>query len=170
MAEILSDQYSSVFSQPRHEKNDPQELFPDTLPHNRDISDVLFTEDELIEAMNDVSSNSAAGPDGFPAMFLKQCSRSLARPLFMIWRHSLNIGTVPEKCKFANIIPMHKGKSRAEPKNYRPVALTSLLIKAFEKVIRQHFVTHMEDNHLFNPFHHGFRNRKIMLESASCTL
>ena len=97
MAEILSDQYSSVFSQPRHEKNDPQELFPDTLPHNRDISDVLFTEDELIEAMNDVSSNSAAGPDGFPARFLKQCSRSLAHPLFMIWRHSLNTGTVPKK-------------------------------------------------------------------------
>ena len=81
MAEILSDH---------------QELFPDTLPHNRDISDVLFTENELIEAMNDVSSNSAAGLDGFPAMFLKQCSRSLAHPLFMIWRHSLNTGTVPE--------------------------------------------------------------------------
>ena len=163
MAEILSDQYSSVFSQPRHEKNDPKELFPDTLPHNRDISDVLFTEDELIEAMNDVSSNSAAGPDGFPAMFLKQCSRSLAHPLFMIWRHSLNTGTVPEKCKFANIIPIHKGKSRAEPKNYRPVALTSLLIKAFEKVIRQHLVTHMEDNHLFNPFQHGFRKGRSCL-------
>ena len=157
MAEILSDLYSSVCSQPKHEKNDPQELFPDTLPHNRDISDVHFTADELIEAMNDVSSNSAAGLDEFPAMFLKQCSRSLARPLFMIWRHSLNTSTVPEKCKFANNIPIHKGKSRAEPKNYSPVSLTSLLIKAFEKVIRQHLVTHMEDNHLFNPFQHGFR-------------
>ena len=67
-----------------------------------------------------------------------------------------------KKCRFANIIPIHKDKSCAEPKNFHPVALTSL-IKAFEKVIRQHLVTHTEDNHLFNPFQHGFRKGKSCL-------
>ena len=37
------------------------------------------------------------------------------------------------KYTFASVIPIHKGKSKAEAKNYRTVALTSILIKIFEK-------------------------------------
>ena len=71
MAEILSDQYASVFSQPKHSSNEPQDLFPDHPESQTSISDILFTEEELIEAMKEVKSNSASGPDEFPAMILK---------------------------------------------------------------------------------------------------
>ena len=95
--------------------------------------------------MSDVQPNSAVGPDGFLAM-VKKCSSTLAHPLFMIWRDSLDSGIIPDTCKIANITLIHKGKSKAVPKNYRPVALTSLLIKTFEKVARRHLVNHMEVN------------------------
>ena len=75
----------------------------------------------------------------------------------------MNTGLVPATCKFANIIPIHKGKSRAEAKNYRPVALTSLLIKIFEKVIRKQLVSFMEEHHLFNQSQHGFRSGRSCL-------
>ena len=42
-------------------------------------------------------------------------------------------------------------------KNYRPVALTSHLIKIFEKVVRGHLVYFIESNDLMNPNQHGFR-------------
>ena len=113
--------------------------------------------------MKDVSSNSAAGPDNFPALLLKKCSHTLVHPFYKIWRLSLDTGVVPDLGKKANIIPIHKGKSRAVPKNYRPVALTSLLMKAFEKVIRKHLVSHFEKHNHFNNSQHGFRSSRSCL-------
>ena len=59
-------------------------------------------------------------------------SKFIAYPLFFIWRKFVNEDIVPNNCKLGNIIPIHKGKSQAIAKNYRPVALTSLLVKTFE--------------------------------------
>ena len=56
----------------------------------------------------------------------------------------------------ANIIPIHKGNNRGIAANYRRVALTSHLIKLFEKVLRNGMITFMEENNLFNPEQHGF--------------
>ena len=69
----------------------------------------------------------------------------------------MNQGIIPKSYKCANIIPIHNGKSRAEAKNYRPVALTSILIKTFEKVVRKHIVNFLEEHLLFNAGQHGFR-------------
>ena len=163
MANILSEQYLSVFSKPRYETTNPHELFPDRMPESSSIDNILFTEDELLEAFKEVSSNSASGPDEFPAMLLKQCSNAIITPLYMIRQKSLNTGVIPDLCKMANIVPIHKGKSRAIPKNYRPVALTSLLIKVFEKVVRRHLVDYLEVTKQFNPTQHGFRGGRSCL-------
>ena len=41
--------------------------------------------------------------------------------------------------------------------NYRPVTLTSHLLKVFGKVVRNHLVNFLEENNKFNPSQHGFR-------------
>ena len=71
----------------------------------------------------------------------------------------MNTGVIPQLCKFAHIVPIYKGKlvSRSAAKSYRPVALTSQLIKTFEKVVRRHIVAFMEKHSLFNISQHGFR-------------
>ena len=157
MAEILAEQYCSVFSQPRYPHTIPHDLFPDEPLCRSTITRIIFSDEELEAAMNDLSVNSAAGPDGFPAILLRKCRRVLATPLANIWRRSLAEGIVPQICKRAYISPIHKGKSRALPKNYRPVALTSHLVKVFEKVVRTHIVSYMESHQLFNSNQHGFR-------------
>ena len=166
MAEILSEQYSSVFSTPRHSTMIPANiLFPedpgyDPFPSLRTVS---FSDLDLMEAMEELSPNAAPGPDGFPAILLKKCKESLARPLAKIWQKSLHTGEIPESCKTATITPIHKGKSRAAAKNYRPVALTSHLIKIFEKVLRTRIVEFMERHILFNNSQHGFRGGRSCL-------
>ena len=121
------------------------------------LTDISFKPLDIIEAIDELSSNSAAGPDQFPAILLKQCRKSLSKPLYMIWKKSLSTGEIPNSLKTANIVPIHKGGSRGEAKNYRPVALTSHIIKIFEKVLRNHIVSHMEENKMLNPGQHGFR-------------
>ena len=60
-----------------------------------------------------------------------------SKPLYVLWRKSLDMGITPVDLKHSNIIPIHKGGSYAVPANYRPVALTSHIVKVFEKVIRK---------------------------------
>jgi hypothetical protein len=163
MAEILSNQYKSVFSEPRsdHPTTHPN---PDFMSKGRgSLSDIEFTKQDLIDAIDDISPNAAAGPDRFPAILLKKCKHALVKPLYMVWRKSLDESSVPSFEKHANITPIHKGGSRAVAKNYRPIALTSHLIKVFEKVIRKYIVAYIEENYLYNENQHGFRSGRSCL-------
>jgi hypothetical protein len=157
MAEMLSAQYSGVFSSPKEEMIEASAIFPDGTSAAPWLHNIPFDEDDIIEAIDEIPSTAAAGPDRIPALLLKNCKYSLKKPLFWIWRRSLDLGHIPQLLKTANIIPIHKGKSQGVPANYRPVALTSHLIKIFEKVIRKYIVAFMEENDLFNPGQHGFR-------------
>ena len=47
--------------------------------------------------------------------------------------NQLKKGTIPSDLFLVQICPIHKGGSRAMPANYRPVALTSHLVKVFER-------------------------------------
>ena len=153
MAEILSNQYASVWTKPsdEHVKREHRPL------NHPIITDINFTPEDIEQAINELSSNSAAGPDTFPAILLKKCKLPLSTPLYMLWRQSMNNTDINHQQKSANIIPIHKGGSKAIPKNYRPIALTSHLTKIFEKVIRKALVQYLERYHLLNMSQHGFR-------------
>ena len=61
------------------------------------------------------------------------------------------------------ICPIHKGGSRSVPKNYRPVALTSHLIKVFERVMRHALVAHIDKLGLLPDGQHGSRAKRSTL-------
>ena len=163
MAEMLSEQYSSVYSVPKQALPKAKEIFTVTNESNQTLQNVIFDEHDIVEAIDQISPSAAAGPDGFPALLLKVCRHSLAKPLFLIWRKSLDTGEVPFPLKTANVVPIHKGGSCGTPANYRPVALTSHLIKIFERVLRKYIVAWMDENNLFNPTQHGFRQGRSCL-------
>ena len=52
---------------------------------------------------------------------------------------------IPADLLLVLISPYTKGGSRGVPKNYRPVALTSHVVKVFEKVVRIALVRHLEE-------------------------
>ena len=94
------------------------------------LTDLEFTESDIEYACMELSASSASGPDGIPAALLKTCRKELKKPLFIIWRASLTQGVIPPDLLLVLISPIHKGGSRVDPAKYRPVALTSHLIKA----------------------------------------
>ena len=159
MADILADQYAKVFSKPKQPQPQPNQ----EKTKNVKIDEIKITEESIVKAINELSPSSSAGPDGFPAMLLKKCKDELSLPLCLLWKKSLEIGLVPIELKKCTITPIHKGGSRSLAANYRPVALTSHVIKIFEKVLRNHIVNHMNNNNLFNPNQHGFRSGRSCL-------
>ena len=110
-----------------------------------------------------MSNYAAPGPDGFPAMLLKMCKLELSYPLELIFKESLKTGDIPEIFKSAFVFPLHKGGMRSEPANYRPVSLTSHLVKTFERVLKKHLVRYLEFNEKINNNQHGFRNGRSCL-------
>ena len=49
------------------------------------------------------------------------------------------------------------------PENYRPVSLTSHIIKVFERVMRKKILNHLEGNNLLVDQQHGFREKRNCL-------
>ena len=163
-AETLRQQYNSVFSWPR-----PEWVVKDVGEHfcvgdsANSLDDIAFTSDDIEEACKELKGSASAGPDGVPASLLKTCRKQLARPLYILWRASMDTGSIPAELLLVMICPIHKGGSRSAPKNYRPVALTSHIIKVFERVIRRVLVKHVEDNNILPAGQHGSRSLRSTL-------
>ena len=96
-------------------------------------------------------------------MLLKSCRTELNKPLYVLWRSSLDNSSIPVELLLVLICPIHKGGSRSLPKNYRPVALTSHLIKIFERVVRKVLVKHIEKLGLLPDGQHGSRSMRSTL-------
>ena len=127
------------------------------------LQDIKFSKQDIEWACSELSSLSSPGPDGVPALLLKTASQELSRPLFLIWRASLDQGIIPPDLLLVLVSPVHKGGSRGVPANYRPVALTSHIVKLFERVVRRSIVTHLEQNNLLPDGQHGFRAKRSCL-------
>ena len=108
MAQMLAEQYSSVYSTPKEPLPKAKEIFSDIFSNNQKLHNVSFDVDDIMEAIDQISSTAAAGPDKFPALLLKMCKQSLAKPLFLIWRRSLDTGEIPFVLKTANVVPIYK--------------------------------------------------------------
>ena len=163
----LKDQYDSVFAKPRPawQVNDFAEHFKvdESSNDNGSLTDVGFSREDIEAACLQLSAHSAAGPDGVPSALLKLCRKPLSLPLFLLWRGSMDCGVIPVETLLVTICPIHKGGSRSVPKQYRPVALTSHLIKVFERVVRLALVAHIEEHNLLPEGQHGSRSIRSTL-------
>ena len=66
---------------------------------------------------------------------------------------SYNTGSLPKEWKLANVVPIHKKGSNDDIKNYRPISLTCLVMKLFERSLTR-------TSHLIDSRQHGFLNLK----------
>ena len=78
-----------------------------------------------------------------------------------MFNQSYNSGILPDDWRLASIVPIHKKGDVRDVANYRPISLTSSVIKVFERVIHKEILNECE--HLIDDRQHGF------LKSRSCT-
>ncbi|KAJ7428086.1 rna-directed dna polymerase from mobile element jockey-like [Pitangus sulphuratus] len=83
----------------------------------------------------------------------------------MIFEWSWESSEVPVDWKLVNAIPIFKKGKKEEPKNYRPVSLTSVPGKVMEKIILGSIENHLKDNTIFGHNQHGFMRGKSCLSN-----
>ena len=104
----------------------------------------------------------APGPDDLHSQVLKNCAESLAKPLFPLFTQSINtsIYMLPSDWRQAHITPIFKKGSKVSPTNYRPVSLTSQVVKVLETLIRSRMVKYLDENEIVTNCQHGFIKKK----------
>ena len=91
---------------------------------------------------------------------LKSCVEVLSPSIVALFNKSLSRGEIPDAWREAIVIPIHKKSSKSDPKNYRPVSLTSSVCKLLENIVRQHLQTHLNKHNLLIDNQHGFRSKR----------
>ena len=128
---------------------------------NDSLFDIDFNPLEIKGLLSNLNSNKACGPDGIHGKILKHCAVGLADPLSMLFKLSYNSGSLPKDWRVANVVPVHKKGHKDNIENYRPISLTSLVMKTFERILKKELL--LRTAHLLDDRQHGF------LSQRSCT-
>ena len=159
MADMLQDQYTSVFSDP----NCPQRKVPTPKVPKFTLSDMKFDDSDIIKAIDELNINAGTIDEDIPARVYKNCKENICKPFTLIWTKSLAKGKVPPALKTQYITPIHKGGPKTDSAKYRPIALTSHLVKIFERIMRCRVVDFLEENNILSSKQHGFRKGRSCL-------
>jgi hypothetical protein len=101
----------------------------------------VVSEEEVRALFKKQNCRKAGGPDGVSAAALHHCAEQLSPVFTSIFNSSLQLSTVPRCFKFSTIIPVPKKSKVSSLNDYRPVALTSVVMKAFERLVLKHLQT-----------------------------
>ena len=113
---------------------------------------------ELQSAIKKMKGKGAAGPDNIPPSFLKSLGPMALQELLSIFNSSFSLAHCPRIWRVATIIPLLKaGKSPSKVASFRPISLTSCVVKLLELIIADRLYYIAETNNMFSRFHVGFR-------------
>ena len=113
--------------------------------------------EKVCDLLESLSIDRAAGPDNIPAKLLKCVAPLIAPPLTFLINLSLKNGVIPSEWKEARVTPIHKGGSKDDIGNYRPISVIPILGKIIEKVAYDQLQTYLTDNNILTNKQFGFR-------------
>ena len=165
-AAALSEKFSSVYTVDNGNYPDfPQYIPIDSFTH------LAITESDVIDAISRLVNKNSTGADGLCSIFIKKLKSHLTRPLTDIYQCSINTGMVPDDWKKSIVVPVFKqGNPPSLVESYRPIALTSVIVKILEKIIKKHLLIYLELNNILFKNQHGFLSKRSTLTNLIETL
>ncbi|KAJ8707855.1 hypothetical protein PYW07_011532 [Mythimna separata] len=124
------------------------------------MPEVRIRNKEVLRALCRLDVKKASGPDGIPAIVLKACAPELSPVLTRLCRLSYRSGIMPMSWKLANVQPVTKNDSRADPANYRPISIFSILCKIMERVLNSRLMAYLEGSDVLSDRQYGFRRNR----------
>ena len=128
---------------------------------NENLNTLNFHALDVFLILKGMNASKAAGPDNIHGIVLKNCAASLAKPLSLLFNTSYNTGCIPAEWKLALVVPVYKKGEKGCVDNYRPISLTCLAMKVFERCIHKKLLS--KCGQFIDPRQHGFVNNR------SCT-
>ena len=160
-ADILGKFFASTFTkEPDDIQLDFSEQYTDI-----EISDIEFDNSDVKNLLSELNIFKSEGPDSIHPKILKTLSENedFVDAVTLLFKKCYDSGKIPEIWKTAKVTALHKKGSKCDAKNYRPISLTCILCKLFEKLIRSHILKHFEP--FIDAAQHGFLSGKSCLSN-----
>jgi hypothetical protein len=159
---ILAQHFQSVSTLP----NDPAfNRSQDDAVHNTVTSAQLppvhvelpFTQQQLTDACEHINTNTALGPDDISPCFIKQGGPALMSALFLIFHICYQHGVLPSQWTEGLVIALYKHKGdKHDVSNYRPITITSVIIRLLERLMLPTLKQYMHDHGIPSDLQFGF--------------
>ena len=126
-AKVINDYFKEI-------NTDPDYITPERLQ----IPDTVQVPEVEIDLVKHVLSRlkcTSSGPDCLPFWFWRDYANYLAPVVTHIFNTSIREQTVPSLWKLANIVPIPKESPLEEVNQLRPISLTNITMRVFERVV-----------------------------------
>ena len=109
--------------------------------------------------------NKSCPINSYPVKIIKELKAILSSILAHIINKSLTNGYFPSKMKIARVLPLHKGGSKNELNNFRPISILPIFSKIFERIVHNQLYSFLEKFKLLNTNQFGFRKNKSTVQA-----
>lgn len=96
---------------------------------------IIIDNEDVTKVFKKLNIKKACGPDGISAFMLKTFAEELTPAWSPLYQLSVDTGEIPRLWTSAIIIPIPKKSCLQENSDFRPVALTSAVMKSFECIM-----------------------------------
>ena len=129
------------------------------------IAPLVLSLDDVGKILQKINASKAYGPDGVHPHILRSLSEfpPFIKAICNLFNKCLASGKIPRVWKEALVVPLHKKKEKYFAKNYRPVSLTCIIVKTYERFLHKHilgqFLKHASCNQ------HGFLPKRSCISN-----
>ena len=156
VANIFVNHYAQI-STAKDEHKIPQYIDQDDNPNDKAIN-LNFSKRELEDALHQLEERKSSGEDQINNAMLKNLPTTSKQYLLDFFNRMWTQGSFPQDWKTSIILPILKtGKEQSNPKNYRPISLTSNICKLLEKMVNNRLIWFLEKSQKLSPQQYGFR-------------
>lgn len=126
--------------------------------------DVPIAIEEVYRALKGLGSSTAPGPDEIPSLFLKKSPPVVRNILTAMFSASWRCGVLPRSWRHANSFCLYKNGNRSDPSSYRIISITSIISRAFERIVKERLTSFLEKRSFFAVDQAGFRHALSTLD------
>ncbi|KAK3518406.1 hypothetical protein QTP86_003494, partial [Hemibagrus guttatus] len=146
----------------------PTQLHTSATPHPPPLTPLTIKEEEVNRLFKRLNTRKASGPDSVSPSLLKHCANQLSPVFTDIFNTSLETCHVPACFKTSAIVPVPKKTKITGLNDYRPVALTSVVMKSFERLV----LSYLKDitDPLLDPLQFAYRANRSVDDAVNMAL
>jgi hypothetical protein len=112
-----------------------------------------------------LNANKAQGPDRISPRLLKGCAQELSPVFTKLFNRSLQERYVPKIWKTSTIVPVAKKPAAKEHNDFRPVALTSCVMKSMERLVLKRLLVQVKDR--MDPLQFAYKEKRGVEDACS---
>ena len=117
---------------------------------------IHFTPKLVYDVVKRLPHSTSCDSDGICYTIVKNSGMFFSEKLSELFNISMMTGKIPIRWKKIIVTPIHKSGARDKCANYRPIAVTSCILRIMERIMSHRLLSFLQNFDLIFPTQHGF--------------